>query len=109
MQVEFSGDWFREGGLASERASACLPRSSCCSSCSDRPRDGPPDHTALVGVAVLVAGVGVAHFFTTPDFAAEVATIIGIGVGVDYALFIVTCYRDAVHRTRSPEAAVSRR
>ena len=30
--------------------------------------------------------------------------MIGIGVGIDYALFIVTRYRDALHRTGSPEA-----
>src|SRR5262249_2916607 len=35
-----------------------------------------------------------------------VAVMIGIGVGIDYALFIVTRYRDALHRTQSPEAAV---
>ena len=32
--------------------------------------------------------------------------MIGIGVGIDYALFIVTRYRTALHRTGSPEAAV---
>jgi RND superfamily putative drug exporter len=32
--------------------------------------------------------------------------MIGIGVGIDYALFIVTRYRAALHRTQSPEAAV---
>ena len=30
--------------------------------------------------------------------------MIGIGVGIDYALFIVTRYRTALHRTGSPEA-----
>ena len=32
--------------------------------------------------------------------------MIGIGVGIDYTLFIVTRYRAALHRTGSPEAAV---
>jgi RND superfamily putative drug exporter len=68
---------------------------------------GLPILTALIGIAISIAGVGViANFFTTPDFAAQVATMIGIGVGIDYALFIVTRYRTALHRTRSPEAAV---
>jgi RND superfamily putative drug exporter len=68
---------------------------------------GVPITTALVGIGVSLAGVGVvAHFFTTPDFAAQVASMIGIGVGIDYALFIVTRYRDALHRTGSPESAV---
>jgi putative drug exporter of the RND superfamily len=56
---------------------------------------------------VSLAGVGVvAHFFTTPNFAGQVASMIGIGVGIDYALFIVTRYREALHRGESPEGAV---
>jgi hypothetical protein len=35
---------------------------------------------------------------TTPDFTVQVASMVGIGVGIDYALFIVTRYREALHR-----------
>jgi RND superfamily putative drug exporter len=41
-----------------------------------------------------------------PNFTAQVAAMIGIGVGIDYALFIVTRYRTALHSGKSPEAAV---
>ena len=33
-----------------------------------------------------------------PDFAGELALMIGLGVGVDYALFILTRFREAYRR-----------
>jgi putative drug exporter of the RND superfamily len=54
-----------------------------------------PIATALVG---LVAGLGVinlaSHVVDMPSFASELALMIGLGVGVDYALFIVTRFRE---------------
>ena len=38
----------------------------------------------------------VSHIVDTPDFAAQLAELIGIGVGIDYALFVVTRYRNEV-------------
>jgi putative drug exporter of the RND superfamily len=56
---------------------------------------GLPIATALVG---LGAGIGVitlaSHVINMPDFASELALMIGLGVGVDYALFIVTRFRE---------------
>ena len=60
---------------------------------------GLPIATALVG---LGAGVGVitlaSHVVSMPDFASELALMIGLGVGVDYALFIVTRFRENYRR-----------
>jgi RND superfamily putative drug exporter len=68
---------------------------------------GLPIVTALVGIGIAVAGVGVvANWLQTPDFAPQVATMIGLGVGIDYALFIVTRYRAALERGGTPETAV---
>jgi RND superfamily putative drug exporter len=68
---------------------------------------GLPITTALVGIGIAVAGVGVvANWLQTPDFAPEVATMIGLGVGIDYALFIVTRYRAALAHGATPETAV---
>jgi RND superfamily putative drug exporter len=54
-----------------------------------------PIATALLG---LGAGIGVitlaSHLIDMPDFATELALMIGLGVGVDYALFIVTRFRE---------------
>src|SRR3954451_3027362 len=33
------------------------------------------------------------HVVDTPDFASQLATLIGLGVGIDYALFVVTRFR----------------
>jgi RND superfamily putative drug exporter len=56
---------------------------------------GLPIATALLG---LGAGIGVitlaSHVINMPDFASELALMIGLGVGVDYALFIVTRFRE---------------
>jgi RND superfamily putative drug exporter len=56
---------------------------------------GLPIATALLG---LGAGVGLitlaSHVVNMPDFASELALMIGLGVGIDYALFIVTRFRE---------------
>ncbi len=57
---------------------------------------GLPIATALVG---LGTGLGVIALFThivdTPDFSSELAAMIGLGVGIDYSLFILTRFREA--------------
>ncbi|MBV9683409.1 MAG: MMPL family transporter, partial [Solirubrobacterales bacterium] len=57
---------------------------------------GLPIATALLG---LGAGLGVislaSHVIDMPDFASELALMLGLGVGVDYALFIVTRFRES--------------
>ncbi|MGH9048519.1 MAG: MMPL family transporter, partial [Acidimicrobiia bacterium] len=56
-----------------------------------------------VGVALFGIGIGVAimtvlsNFLTIPDFATFLGIMIGLGVGVDYALLIVTRYREQLH------------
>ena len=55
-------------------------------------------------IAIAVAGVGVglalavilSNVLSIPEFAATIGAMIGIGVGIDYALFIVTRYRDGL-------------
>jgi RND superfamily putative drug exporter len=57
---------------------------------------GLPIATALLG---LGAGIGLitlaSHVVNMPDFASELALMIGLGVGIDYALFIVTRFRES--------------
>ncbi len=51
---------------------------------------------ALVTVAVGASGIVLfSNALTVPDFAPAIGLMIGLGVGIDYALFIVTRYRDA--------------
>src|SRR5262249_8477217 len=45
---------------------------------------GLPILTALFGIGIGMAGVTVwSHFTPTPDFAVQIASMIGIGVGID--------------------------
>ena len=68
---------------------------------------GLPIVTALVGVVVGLASVQLwAAVVQTPSFTVQVASMIGLGVGIDYALFIVTRYRDALREHGEVESAV---
>ncbi|MCP3911191.1 MAG: MMPL family transporter [Actinomycetia bacterium] len=66
-----------------------------------------------IGVAVLGVGIGailitlLSNVFTVPDFATTIGLMIGLGVGIDYALFIVTRYREALHQGFTPENGVA--
>ncbi len=69
---------------------------------------GLPIMTALfalgTGMALITLSLTVIDlpFFVTP-----MASMIGLGVGIDYALFIVTRYRQGLHAGLSPEEATT--
>jgi putative drug exporter of the RND superfamily len=64
--------------------------------------------------AVLALGTGIsligllAHVIDIATFAPTLATLIGLGVGIDYSLFVVTRHRNAIKAGRDPEAACIR-
>ena len=65
---------------------------------------GLPIMIALFGIGTGLSLVVVtSHILSTPEFTNELASMIGIGVGIDYALFIVTRYRQALHDGLEPE------
>ncbi|WP_034483489.1 MMPL family transporter [Actinomadura oligospora] len=67
---------------------------------------GLPIVTALFGIGTALALIGlIGHLLPAPSFSPIVAALIGLGVGIDYALFIVTRYREALHDGEDPEAA----
>jgi RND superfamily putative drug exporter len=67
---------------------------------------GLPIGTALFGLGVGSGLVGLAsHVGSTPEFAPQMAAMIGLGVGIDYALFIVSRYRENLHEGMTPEDA----
>ncbi|MGJ5753187.1 RND superfamily putative drug exporter [Streptomyces puniciscabiei] len=68
-----------------------------------------PIATALVGVGTAYSGIGLlGHAMTVADFAPMLGMLIGLGVGIDYALFIVTRHRRGLKRGLSvTEAAVN--
>ncbi|MFH9042550.1 MMPL family transporter [Streptomyces sp. NPDC017966] len=58
-----------------------------------------PIATALVGVGTAYAGIVLlGHVMTVADFAPMLGMLIGLGVGIDYALFIVTRHRRGLKR-----------
>ena len=68
---------------------------------------GLPLVVAGFGLGVALGGVWLlANVLDVPDFGIQIATMIGIGVGIDYALFIVTRYRSALAEGRTPREAV---
>jgi RND superfamily putative drug exporter len=69
---------------------------------------GLPIGTALAGIGIGTVIVGIlSNFLSMPDFTTTLAIMIGLGVGIDYALFIVTRYREGVHRGLSSEDATA--
>jgi RND superfamily putative drug exporter len=65
-----------------------------------------PIMAALFGIGsgtVLV--VLLSHLITVPFFAPQIAVMIGLGVGIDYALFIIVRYRTGVQHGLDPESA----
>src|SRR3954454_17941182 len=58
---------------------------------------------STLGVITLLS-----HVVDTPDFAAQLATLIGLGVGIDYSLFVVTRFRAEVRAGMDRELAVEK-
>jgi RND superfamily putative drug exporter len=63
---------------------------------------GLPIVTALFGLGTGLGAIALfTHVVDTPNFSSELAAMIGLGVGIDYALFILTRFREA-HATPGP-------
>jgi RND superfamily putative drug exporter len=68
---------------------------------------GLPILTALFGVGIAFGIVALlSRVLIIPTFGTELAAMIGIGVGIDYALFVVTRYRQGLHEGHTPRDAV---
>jgi RND superfamily putative drug exporter len=57
---------------------------------------------STLGVITLLS-----HVVNTPDFASQLATLIGLGVGIDYSLFVVTRFRAEMRAGLDREEAVA--
>jgi putative drug exporter of the RND superfamily len=66
-----------------------------------------------IGVALFGIGTGsviitlLSNIFTIPDFATFLGIMIGLGVGIDYALLIVTRYREQLHAGHTVREAIA--
>src|SRR6478736_183750 len=65
--------------------------------------------TAILALGCGISLIGLlAHAIDIATFAPTLATLIGLGVGIDYSLFVVTRHRNAIKAGRDPEAACVR-
>jgi RND superfamily putative drug exporter len=70
---------------------------------------GLPIGTALFGLGVASGLVTLgSHLVSVPDFTTAMVAMIGIGVGIDYALFIVTRYRSDLTDGAPVDVAIER-
>jgi len=68
---------------------------------------GLPIVTALLGLGTGVGLIALgSQVLDMPDFATELAVMIGLGVGIDYSLFIVTRFRENFRRTGDVNGSV---
>ncbi|WP_426514757.1 MMPL family transporter [Dactylosporangium sp. McL0621] len=67
---------------------------------------GLPLATAIVSVGTSLGIIDIlSNSMAMPTFTTQLASLIGLGVGVDYAMFIVSRYRSGLLKGDSPETA----
>ncbi|MEM9607324.1 MAG: MMPL family transporter [Actinomycetota bacterium] len=70
---------------------------------------GLPIALAIAGLALGISLMGlIGHLIEIPSWAPDIATMIGLGVGIDYALFLVTRHRELLSQGHSVEEAAGR-
>jgi uncharacterized membrane protein YdfJ with MMPL/SSD domain len=70
---------------------------------------GLPIITAVLGLATALGIIGLlTHVLTVPVVGPTLATMIGLGVGIDYSLFLVTRYRQNLALGHDRHESVSR-
>ena len=71
---------------------------------------GMPIITAVVGLGVALGVIGLlGHVVTIPSSGPTLATMIGLGVGIDYALFLITRHQEHLRSGMSPSTRSPRR
>ena len=67
---------------------------------------GLPVVTALLGLGTAFGVIALAsHVVNMPNFSSDLAAMIGLGVGIDYSLFIVTRFRENHRRGEGVQTA----
>jgi len=70
---------------------------------------GLPIGMALFGLAIGISSMSlITYLVDIPSWAPQMASMIGLGVGIDYALFLVTRHREFLARGMTVEESVGR-
>ena len=70
---------------------------------------GTPILTAIVALSIGLSAVGLlGHAIAIPSVAPTLATMIGLGVGIDYALFLVTTHLDQLREGVEVKESIAR-
>ncbi len=108
LQIELGGDMFQSQSMpASEAIGLAAAVIILLIAFGSLLAMGLPVLTALFGVGCGVALVSLTtRVLAVPVFTTPMAAMLGIGVGIDYALLIVTRYRQGLQDGLDPEDAV---
>ncbi|GGN65258.1 membrane protein [Actinoplanes lobatus] len=109
--VEFSGEASKlaEGGHSSETLGIAVAALVLLLTFGSLVAAGLPLLTALIGVGIGMLGIQIATgFFDLSAATPALATMLGLAVGIDYALFVVSRYRGELAVGRDPEEAAGR-
>ena len=100
LRVELGGQLIanaQQGAISSEAVGLAIAALVLLITFGSLVAAGLPLATALFGLGISSALVGLlAAVIDVPDWAPALASMLGIGVGIDYALLIVTRYRAAL-------------
>ena len=110
LQLEVGGNLIRnaQGGTSPEMAGLLAAAVILLVAFGSVVAAGLPLLIAVFGLGISTTLIGVlAAFVDVPEFTPAVAGLIGIGVGIDYALLVVTRFRTALAGGSDPRSAVA--
>ncbi|MCU7726190.1 MMPL family transporter [Actinoplanes sp. KI2] len=109
--VEYSGEMLaaQQGGASSEGLGIVIAAFVLVVTFGALVAAGLPLLTAIIGVALGMTGIQIATgFFDLSSSTSALATMLGLAVGIDYALFIVSRFRHELAEGRDGEEAAGR-
>ena len=110
LRVELGGNVVQnaqQGAISSEAVGLAIAAGVLVITFGSLVAAGLPLAAALFGLGISSALVGLLALVTdVPDWAPAMSAMVGIGVGVDYALLIVTRFRAALAAGRATPAAI---
>ena len=113
LQIEMAGELFfefaeAESGIG-EMAGVLLAAVILLVAFGSLVAMGLPIGMALFGLAIGVSSMSlITYVIDIPTWGPQMASMIGLGVGIDYALFLVTRHREHLARGMSVEESVGR-